>query len=273
MESIEITHSLPVIHGGEDRIICRAKGGTFSSSVAYDMFHPPGPKLATLDKPWLHHLGTSCVLCSAATLESHDHLFFLCPFASSCLCEVQRLVRFHWPYRNWVTSVHWAARRWRGKHVVNASFRALLASLVYHVWQERNARIFRQTTRTPLDVARIVVTEIRDLIISKELPQTVSSRGMLRWVLDAFIRSIRAIRSIKSSKELCLSSDRSRWTVFKKSLANLTFSARSPLTFLCARKTGLSDFSFRVIAYLGVPTVCCCHTLVTKSRNPVCLAR
>ncbi|KAL0427837.1 UNVERIFIED_CONTAM: hypothetical protein Slati_2958500 [Sesamum latifolium] len=131
------------------------------------MFHPPGPKagwsslllgafkiphhrfilwlailgkLATLDKPWLHHLGTSCVLCSAATLESHDHLFFLCPFASSCLCEVQRLVRFHWPYRNWVTSVHWAARRWRGKHVVNASFRALLASLVYHVWQERNAR-------------------------------------------------------------------------------------------------------------------------------------
>ncbi|KAL0444899.1 UNVERIFIED_CONTAM: hypothetical protein Slati_2212600 [Sesamum latifolium] len=185
LESIEITHSLPVIHGGEDRIICRAKGGTFSSSVAYDMFHPPGPKvgwsslllgafkiprhrfilwlailgkLATLDKPWLHHLGTSCVLCSAATLESHDHLFFLCPFASSCLCEVQPLVRFHWPYRNWVTSVHWAARRWR----------------------ERNARIFRQTTRTPLDIARIVVTEIRDLIISKELSQTVSSRGLYR---------------------------------------------------------------------------------------------
>ncbi|KAL0439844.1 UNVERIFIED_CONTAM: hypothetical protein Slati_2467400 [Sesamum latifolium] len=42
MESIEITHSLPVIHGGEDRILWRGKGGTFSSAPAYDMFHPPG---------------------------------------------------------------------------------------------------------------------------------------------------------------------------------------------------------------------------------------
>ncbi|KAL0367485.1 UNVERIFIED_CONTAM: hypothetical protein Sradi_3638600 [Sesamum radiatum] len=171
------------------------------------MFHPPGPKvgwsllllgafkiprhrfilwfailekLATLDKPWLHHLCSSCVLCSTADLESHEHLFFSCPLASNCLCEVQRLVRFHWPNCNWVTVVHWVSRRWRGKHVVNASFRALLASLVYHVWWGANARIFRHTSRTPLDIASVVVNEIRELIISKELPHTVSSRGLYR---------------------------------------------------------------------------------------------
>ncbi|KAL0405897.1 UNVERIFIED_CONTAM: hypothetical protein Slati_3903600 [Sesamum latifolium] len=68
-------------------------GGSFSPAAAYDMFHPPGPKvgwssllvgafkiprhrfilwvavlgrLSTLDKPWLQHLGTDCVLCHSA---------------------------------------------------------------------------------------------------------------------------------------------------------------------------------------------------------------
>ncbi|KAL0404255.1 UNVERIFIED_CONTAM: hypothetical protein Sradi_2066300 [Sesamum radiatum] len=113
-------------------------------------------------------------------LETHEHLFFLYPFATAYIMEVKRLVRFHWPYSNWATVVQWASRRWRDKHVVNALFRALLASLVYHVWQERNCRVFQHTSRTPLDIARRTVNDICDLIISKELPPTVSSRGLYR---------------------------------------------------------------------------------------------
>ncbi|KAL0444970.1 UNVERIFIED_CONTAM: hypothetical protein Slati_2219700 [Sesamum latifolium] len=86
MESIEITHSLPVIHGGEDRILWRDKGVPF---------------------PLQQHM----------TCSTH---------------------------------------------------------------QEHNCRIFRQTSRTPLDIARSTVNEIRDLIISTELPHTVSSRGLYR---------------------------------------------------------------------------------------------
>ncbi|KAL0445492.1 UNVERIFIED_CONTAM: hypothetical protein Slati_1677100 [Sesamum latifolium] len=111
MESIEITQSLSIIHGGIDWILWTGPGGSFSSAAAYDMLHPPGPKvdwssllvgtfkiprhrfilwlailgrLSTLDKPWLHHLGTNCVLCRADTPETHDHLFFTCSFASKC---------------------------------------------------------------------------------------------------------------------------------------------------------------------------------------------
>ncbi|KAL0386040.1 UNVERIFIED_CONTAM: hypothetical protein Sradi_2998300 [Sesamum radiatum] len=197
----------PLITWDADRIIWRGRGGTFSSAAAYDIFHPSGPKvgwsslllggfmiprhrfilwlailgkLSTMNKPWLHHLGTNCVLCQTATLETHEHLFFLCPFATTCLREVQRLVRFHWPYRDWDTAVQWASRRWRSKHVVHASFRTLLASLVYHVWQECNCRIFQHTLRDPLDIARHTVNEIRDLIISKAPPHSVSTRGLYR---------------------------------------------------------------------------------------------
>ncbi|KAL0423595.1 UNVERIFIED_CONTAM: hypothetical protein Sradi_0894300 [Sesamum radiatum] len=43
-------------------------------------------------------------------------------------------------WEDWIVGINWAARRWRGKHIVNASYRYLLASLTYHAWQERNHR-------------------------------------------------------------------------------------------------------------------------------------
>ncbi|KAL0402156.1 UNVERIFIED_CONTAM: hypothetical protein Slati_4245500 [Sesamum latifolium] len=135
---------------------------------------------STLDKPWVHQLGTACVLCQDALPESHEHLFFTCSFATECLHTIRREVFFHWPYYHWPAVIHWASVRWRGKHVVNASFRALLALLVYHLWQERNRRIFQHITRSPVDIARTVVSDIRDLIICKHLPRSVSTRGLYR---------------------------------------------------------------------------------------------
>ncbi|KAL0444961.1 UNVERIFIED_CONTAM: hypothetical protein Slati_2218800 [Sesamum latifolium] len=186
MESIGITHHLPPIHGGNDCIQWTGRGGSFSSAAAYDVFCPPGPKvgwssllvgtfkiprhrfilwlailgrLSTLDKPWLQHLGTSCVLCPYALPETHEHLFFACYFATDCLRVIRREVSFHWPYTYQPLLIQWASVRWRGKHVVNASLKALLASLVYQ-WQEWNRRIFQHTTRSPNDVARIIVLRL-----------------------------------------------------------------------------------------------------------------
>ncbi|KAL0404249.1 UNVERIFIED_CONTAM: hypothetical protein Sradi_2065700 [Sesamum radiatum] len=106
MESIEITHTLPPIHGGQDRVVWTGPRNSFTSTAAYDVFHPSGPtvewslllvgslkipthwfilclailgRLSTMDKPWLQHLGTDCVLCRASTPETHGHLFFSCP--------------------------------------------------------------------------------------------------------------------------------------------------------------------------------------------------
>ncbi|KAL0416281.1 UNVERIFIED_CONTAM: hypothetical protein Slati_3460000 [Sesamum latifolium] len=119
IESVEIIHSLPVIFEGEDRIVWAPSRGTFTSTSAYDIFCPPGPKvgwsslllgkfkiprhrfiiwlailgkLSMLDKPWLHHLGSDYVLCSAATPESHEHLFFRCQFTMACICEIWRMI-------------------------------------------------------------------------------------------------------------------------------------------------------------------------------------
>ncbi|KAK4380831.1 Retrovirus-related Pol polyprotein from type-2 retrotransposable element R2DM [Sesamum angolense] len=99
---LEITHMIPPISEGPDRISWNSKDGTFNTSTAYELFHPPGPKIP-----------------------------------------------LPWPYRDWQHGVQWASSRWRGKHVVNAAYRSLLASLVYHIWQERNSRRFQQHSRPP----------------------------------------------------------------------------------------------------------------------------
>ncbi|KAL0288050.1 UNVERIFIED_CONTAM: hypothetical protein Sradi_7109500 [Sesamum radiatum] len=121
MESIDITHDLPTIHGGRDRILWTGPRGSFSSAAAYDLFRPPGPtvgwtsllvgtfhiprhrfilwlalqgRLATTDRPWLQHLGSGCVLCQDGIPESHEHLFFMCPFASECIRAIRREFSF-----------------------------------------------------------------------------------------------------------------------------------------------------------------------------------
>ena len=119
-ECPEITHDLPTIHGGEDRIIWRFDQGKPTTQALYRLFDPPGPKvgwssllagslkiprhlfilwlailgkLATTDKSWLAHLGP-CILCNEGATETHGHLFFQCRFSRQCLTAIRRMVRY-----------------------------------------------------------------------------------------------------------------------------------------------------------------------------------
>ncbi|KAL2231030.1 UNVERIFIED_CONTAM: hypothetical protein Sindi_1697400 [Sesamum indicum] len=175
MECLEITHTLPRISGGSDRIIWRFMNGSPTTQELYRLMIPPGPKvdwtsllsgplkiprhmfilwlailekLATTDKPWLSHLG-HLVLCNNDMVESHDHLFFHCRFSRRCISTVRRMVRFQWPNWGWTQDIVWGARKWRGKHIINIAYRALLGSCVYHIWKERNTRRFEQVVNHP----------------------------------------------------------------------------------------------------------------------------
>ncbi|KAL0438792.1 UNVERIFIED_CONTAM: hypothetical protein Slati_2362200 [Sesamum latifolium] len=159
-------------------------GEAFTTAAAYSIFSSPGSKvgwsslllgplkiprnnfifflailvkLSSLDKPWLSHLGTTCILCQDGQLETHDHLFFRCRYARRCLEVIRQLVRFYWLNREWLRDVAWASVKWRGRHIINAAFRALLASLVYHIWQERNRRRFQQLDTSSSILAFITV--------------------------------------------------------------------------------------------------------------------
>ncbi|KAL0420746.1 UNVERIFIED_CONTAM: hypothetical protein Slati_3097500 [Sesamum latifolium] len=96
------------------------------------------------------------------------------------MSTVRRFVSFPWLFRGWEVDIPWAARRWRGKHVINAAYRTLLSSLVYHIWQKRNRRRFQQTERTAATLGRLVIEEVRQRIISADLSCNISSIALYR---------------------------------------------------------------------------------------------
>ncbi|KAL0297831.1 UNVERIFIED_CONTAM: putative mitochondrial protein [Sesamum calycinum] len=204
LECIEILHLLPTIHNGNDSILWR--GGEFNTKVVYDIFRIPGPivgwyplllgpckiprysfvlwlaileKLSTMDKPWLSHLGGVCVFCGRE-VETHEHLFFRCSYSRRCVRDLKATVRFSWPNRAWRMDITWATKRWKGRHIVQAAYRALLSAIVYHIWRERNQRVFQHSERPSSTIARIAVAEIRQKILSIDLPDSISTRGLYR---------------------------------------------------------------------------------------------
>ncbi|KAL2246927.1 UNVERIFIED_CONTAM: hypothetical protein Sindi_2545000 [Sesamum indicum] len=206
MECVEITHVLPQIHGGTDRIIWKGSSRKPTTQEFYRAMISAGPKvgwislllgslkiprhlfilwlailekLATTDKPWLSHLGC-CVLCNEDMVESHNHLFFHCRFSRRCLISIRCIVLFQWPNRDWVSDVEWGARKWRGKHIINISYRCLLGSCVYHIWRERNLRRFEHEERPPSVVDNLIVEDVRQRILSIKLPRSISTCALYR---------------------------------------------------------------------------------------------
>ncbi|KAL2227915.1 UNVERIFIED_CONTAM: hypothetical protein Sindi_1771200 [Sesamum indicum] len=130
-------------------------------------------KLATTDKPWLSHRG-NCVLCTDDMVESHDYLFFQCRFSRRCLSSVQ------WPNRNWSRDIEWAAKKWRGKHIINIAYRALLGACAYHIWRERNLRRFQHEEKPPNIVANLIINDVRQFILNIELASSISTYALYR---------------------------------------------------------------------------------------------
>ncbi|KAL2228627.1 UNVERIFIED_CONTAM: hypothetical protein Sindi_1842400 [Sesamum indicum] len=206
MECMEIIYTLPQIHGGEDRIKWRFPEGRPTTQALYRLFCPPGPKvgwtsllsgslkiprhtfilwlaiqekLPTTDKPWLNHLG-GCILCNDDIAETHTHLFFRCRFNRRCLTAVREQIQFAWPNREWARDVEWASRKWRGKHIVNVAYRALLGACIYHIWRERNLRRFEQTHRPAHVLALCILDDIRQRILSINLSWSISTYALYR---------------------------------------------------------------------------------------------
>ncbi|KAL2240830.1 UNVERIFIED_CONTAM: hypothetical protein Sindi_0724200 [Sesamum indicum] len=144
-ECLEITHVLPTIRGGDDRIVRRFDQGQPTTQALYNLFDPQDRK-----------------------------------FSRQCLTAIRRKILFHWPNRDWANDIEWASRRWRGKHIVNITYRALLASSVYHIRRERNLRRFEQRERTPSTMALLIVDDVRQRIISISLASSVSTRTLYR---------------------------------------------------------------------------------------------
>lgn len=204
-----IIESLPPIHANRDDWITwkLTQSGKFTTSSALTIFRNDSPKVAwsslfkgpgkipshqfilwlairerlpMREKPWIGNGETSCVLCNSNSIEDHNHMFFACSFSGRCIEILHERVKFKWQHTYWDRGIMWAAKRWRGKHLINMAYRILLSTLIYMVWQERNTRIFEQKESTPEVVAARILNTVRDRLLTMDLDDSIQCRAVKR---------------------------------------------------------------------------------------------
>lgn len=79
----------------------------------------------------------SCILCNRGVSESHNHLFFDCPYSGEVWHEVLRKKVNRGP-KAWEDEKTWFILHAKGKGLRISILKISLAAALYHVWGERN---------------------------------------------------------------------------------------------------------------------------------------
>ncbi|GJR07781.1 reverse transcriptase domain, reverse transcriptase zinc-binding domain protein [Tanacetum coccineum] len=116
-------------------------------------------------------LGSTCPLCEA-TPDSHEHLFFICPFANSVWSRMKvkaGLGRVSHNIYDIVDHFGGIARR-KTTHVVIAKL--VVAASAYFIWQERNWRLFKKSKRSIDQVVSCISSLVRMKLLSCAFKRT-----------------------------------------------------------------------------------------------------
>ena len=121
-----------------------------------------------------------CKLCNQE-VETHDHLFFLCGFAAQVWRTIANRSRTYWPPLHWHQLLQWTAQRYKNRRSIsNLIGPSILATTVYHLWQERNRRIFQNRFQEAINISGDIYHHIRDNLANH--PNRVDLPAQVRTV-------------------------------------------------------------------------------------------
>ncbi|KAJ6673638.1 hypothetical protein OIU85_012630 [Salix viminalis] len=102
-----------------------------------------------------------CKLCRREG-ESHDHLFFHYGYSKQVWDLIASKANITWPTLPWQELLSWIERRstTKGNFHQWISFLAL-SSTIYHLWRERNRRIFTNSGHPPNAISKGILVQIR----------------------------------------------------------------------------------------------------------------
>ncbi|XP_022042094.1 uncharacterized protein LOC110944753 [Helianthus annuus] len=125
-----------------------------------------------------------CLLCHTG-LETHEHLFFECPYSSSVWHKVRQKIDMDMASDSWEDISEWLISRANSKTVVSVAGRLIVAAAAYVIWSERNARFFSNRLRPPEKTADIVISTVRTKLISFKYKQSLNVQRFLEeWKME-----------------------------------------------------------------------------------------
>ncbi|XP_071729197.1 uncharacterized protein [Rutidosis leptorrhynchoides] len=140
-----------------------------------------------LDKlaKWYPNKQFSCVFCGKQ-MDSHVHLFFKCEYSHRIWAVLKQKILFRGIGNDLQTVILNIAKYPGLKNIWNVINRVLIAVVVYHIWIERNKRVFRNSRRSSDDICNQVIMYLWMKLISIKLKKTknvLSAAGVwgLKW--------------------------------------------------------------------------------------------
>jgi len=140
------------------RIVCHNTGcprWTFILTVAAH------GKLYTKDRlqKWGLQVDQKCVLCNQAN-ETIQHLFFECTYAKALWSALLTWQGIRRPVAGWDEELRWAEKKTKRNTAAAELYKMAVAATVYHVWKERNTRIFQAKVTGWEAMSKKIIQEI-----------------------------------------------------------------------------------------------------------------
>ncbi|GJY80402.1 RNA-directed DNA polymerase, eukaryota, reverse transcriptase zinc-binding domain protein [Tanacetum coccineum] len=132
-------------------------------------------------------LGSCCSLCGIQP-DSHDHLFFECPFARDVWDQMKVIDGLDSAnpniYAIIIDLLPIASRR----YMLSVVAKLVVAASAYFIWQEQNWRLFKKCKRTPHQICECIQASVRLKLMSCRLKKSMNGVRMARlWDLPEAI--------------------------------------------------------------------------------------
>ncbi|GKD87070.1 RNA-directed DNA polymerase, eukaryota, reverse transcriptase zinc-binding domain protein [Tanacetum coccineum] len=135
-------------------------------------------KLVTQDMLALWYPGKvwKCPLCML-TEDSHNHLFSECEFSNEVWNKVQTMINAR-GLKNLDSSMLKFSNMPCTNSIWSIVRRLTIASTVYHIWQERNSRVFQQKNRSPGVLYQIIMDNVNCRLLSLKVKNSKAVKSV-----------------------------------------------------------------------------------------------
>ncbi|GJV15420.1 reverse transcriptase zinc-binding domain-containing protein [Tanacetum coccineum] len=128
-------------------------------------------------------LGMVCSLCESVP-DSHDHLFFECPFANGIWDRVKVYAGLAHYTPNVYVIVQALMPIMKRRTTNSVVAKLVVAAATYYVWQERNWRLFKKGKRSPDQIVECIKSSVRLKLLSCKLKKSKNGERLARlWDL------------------------------------------------------------------------------------------